>query len=34
MFLRRYTIINNDHGDSTLLFTITLKTVGPIGFTG
>jgi LPS-assembly protein len=34
LFLRRYTIINNDHGDSTLLFTITLKTVGPIGFTG
>jgi LPS-assembly protein len=31
-FYRRYTSINNDHGDSTLLFEITLKTVGAFGF--
>ena len=29
---RRYTSINNDHGDSTVLFQITLKTVGEFGF--
>jgi LPS-assembly protein len=34
LFFRRYTIINNDHGDSTAVVTITLKTVGPIGFSG
>ncbi len=33
-FLRRYTSINGDHGNTALLFTITFKTVGPIGFTG
>jgi LPS-assembly protein len=34
LFSRRYTSINNDHGDTTLLFTIALKTVGQIGFNG
>jgi LPS-assembly protein len=29
---RRYTSINNDHGASTILFQITLKTVGELGF--
>ncbi len=29
---RRYTSINNDHGASTILFEITLKTVGEFGF--
>ena len=33
-FLRRYTSINNDHGGTTLLFQITLKTVGQFGFHG
>lgn len=28
LFNRRYTSINGDHGDTTVLFTITLKTVG------
>jgi LPS-assembly protein len=31
-FTRRYTSINNDHGSSTVLFQITLKTVGAFGF--
>ena len=31
-FDRRYTSINNDHGDTTILFQITLKTVGQFGF--
>lgn len=34
LFGRRYTSINFDRGDSTLLFTITFKTVGQIGFKG
>jgi LPS-assembly protein len=29
---RRYTSINNDHGASTVLFEITLKTIGAFGF--
>jgi LPS-assembly protein len=29
---RRYTSINNDHGASTILFEITLKTIGEFGF--
>ena len=29
---RRYTSINNDHGATTVLFQITLKTVGQFGF--
>ena len=33
-FYKRYTSINNDHGATTILFTITLKTVGQIGFHG
>jgi len=33
-FLRRYTSINGDHGNTAILFTITFKTVGQIGFTG
>ena len=33
-FFRRYTQINNDHGGTTLLFQITLKTVGQFGFHG
>ena len=32
--LRRYTSINNDNGGTTLLFQITLKTVGQFGFHG
>ncbi len=32
LFARRYTSILGDHGDTTLMFTITLKTVGQIGF--
>ena len=32
--VRRYTSINFDQGDSTVLFTITLKTVGQFGFNG
>ncbi len=31
-YYRRYTSINNDHGATTILFTITLKTVGQFGF--
>ncbi len=31
---RRYTSINGDHGDTTVLFTITLKTVGQFGIKG
>lgn len=31
---RRYTSLDNDHGDSVILFQITLKTVGTFGFTG
>ena len=33
-FIRRYTSINGDSGGTTLLFTITLKTVGQFGFHG
>ena len=33
-FLHRYTSINNDTGGTTLLFQITLKTVGQFGFHG
>jgi LPS-assembly protein len=32
LLYRRYTSINGDHGNTTLLFTITLKTVGQFGF--
>ena len=31
-FDRRYTSIDNDHGSSYLLFSVTLKTVGQFGF--
>lgn len=31
-FYRRYTGINGDHGDTIILFQITLKTVGEFGF--
>jgi LPS-assembly protein len=31
---RRYTSINGDHGGTTILFQITLKTVGQFGFHG
>lgn len=31
-FYRRYTSINGDHGASTILFQVTLKTVGQFGF--
>ncbi|MBU6498481.1 MAG: LPS assembly protein LptD, partial [Rhodospirillales bacterium] len=31
-FYRRYTSINNDHGSSAIVFAITLKTVGELGF--
>ena len=31
-FYRRYTSINNDRGASTVLFQVTLKTVGQFGF--
>ncbi len=31
---RRFTAINNDSGDTTVLFTITLKTVGAFGVNG
>lgn len=31
-FLRRYTSLDGDHGASTLLFNITLKTVGTFGY--
>ena len=33
-FYRRYTSILNDNGDTGLLFTITLKSVGEFGFHG
>lgn len=33
-FYKRYTSINNDSGGTTVLFTITLKTVGQFGFHG
>ena len=33
-FNKRYTSINNDHGGTSLLFQITLKTVGQFGFHG
>ena len=33
-FVRRYTSINNDTGGTTILFQITLKTVGQFGFHG
>ncbi|WP_158743361.1 LPS-assembly protein LptD [Acidisphaera sp. L21] len=33
-FSRRYTSIDNDHGSTTILFQITLKTVGQFGFHG
>ncbi len=33
-FYRRYTSINNDSGGTTILFEITLKTVGQFGFHG
>lgn len=31
-YYRRYTSINGDHGDSTVLFQLTFKTVGTFGF--
>jgi LPS-assembly protein len=31
---RRYTSINGDNGNTTILFTITLKTVGQIPIKG
>jgi LPS-assembly protein len=31
-YFRRYTSVNNDHGATTILFTVTLKTVGQFGF--
>ncbi len=31
-FFRRYTSVNNDSGSTTVLFQITLKTVGQFGF--
>lgn len=31
---RRYTSLDNDHGDSVILFQITFKTVGTFGFNG
>jgi LPS-assembly protein len=31
-YYRRYTSVNNDHGATTILFTVTLKTVGQFGF--
>jgi len=33
-FYKRYTEIAGDTGDTTLLFTVLLKTIGPIGFSG
>ena len=33
-FFRRYTSINNDNGGTTILFQVTLKTVGQFGFHG
>jgi len=32
LFARRYTSIFGDSGDTTIMFTLTLKTVGQIGF--
>jgi LPS-assembly protein len=32
LFLRRYTSVFGDNGDTTIMFTLTLKTVGQIGF--
>jgi LPS-assembly protein len=31
---RRFTSINNDDGDTTILLTVVLKTIGALGFTG
>jgi LPS-assembly protein len=31
-YMRRFTSINNDGGSTTILFTVTLKTVGQFGF--
>jgi LPS-assembly protein len=31
-YYRRYTSVNNDRGSTTILFTVTLKTVGQFGF--
>jgi LPS-assembly protein len=31
-FTKRYTSINGDNGSTTILFEITLKTVGQFGF--
>lgn len=31
-FYRRFTSFNYDHGATTLLVTVTLKTLGNIGF--
>ena len=33
-FSRRYTYINGDNGDQTILFTLTFKTLGAIGVNG
>ena len=33
-FFRRYTSILGDNGDTTILFTVTLKTIGQFGFNG
>ena len=33
-YIRRYTSINGDSGGTTILFEITLKTVGQFGFHG
>ncbi len=33
LYGRRYTSIGNDHGNTTVLFTITLKTLGQISAT-
>ena len=33
-FFRRYTSINNDSGGTTILFQVTLKTIGQFGFHG
>jgi hypothetical protein len=32
LIFRRYTSINGDHGNTTVLFTLTLKTVGQVNF--
>jgi LPS-assembly protein len=31
-FTKRYTSVNGDNGYETVLFTITLKTIGAFGF--